>query len=197
MRVITGLYKGRILKTVNDLRVRPATDRVKQTIFDMLSTRIELEGIEVLDLFAGSGGLGIEALSRGAGHVTFVESDREAAAFIEQNIESLGCEDRATIEEMDAMFFTSRIRSSFDLIFADPPYEFEQTAEIPNIVFAQNLLKPNGYLLIEHAPNLHFQSTALYHAGPEKKFGRTLVTFFQAPSGTNGAQQSSPSITQS
>ncbi|MEK7250587.1 MAG: RsmD family RNA methyltransferase, partial [Bacteroidota bacterium] len=82
MRVISGIYKGRILKTVNDLSVRPVTDRVKQTLFDMLINRIEMDSATVLDLFAGSGGLGIEALSRGAAHVTFVESDSEAAHYI-------------------------------------------------------------------------------------------------------------------
>ena len=179
MRVITGLYKGRILKTVKDLSVRPATDRVKQTIFNMLVNRIDMKGIRVLDLFAGSGSLGIEALSRGAGHVTFVESDQEAARSIEQNIGTLGCEEQTTIEETDAMYFVSHVRPAFDLIFADPPYAFDRTQNIPEIIFERNILKPQGYLVIEHTPDLHFVPTSLYDAGPEKKFGRTLVTFFQ------------------
>ena len=180
MRVITGLYKGRILKTVKDLSVRPATDRVKQTIFDMLTTRIDMRGIQVLDLFAGSGSLGIEALSRGAGHVTFVESDHEAARSIEQNIQTLGCEELTTVEETDAMHFMSHVHPAFDLIFADPPYAFDRTPDIPEIIFERSILKQEGYLLIEHAPDIHFVQTSRYDAGPEKKFGRTLVTFFQS-----------------
>jgi 16S rRNA (guanine(966)-N(2))-methyltransferase RsmD len=179
MRVIAGLYKGRILKTVKDLSVRPATDRVKQTIFDMLATRIDLRGARVLDLFAGSGSLGIEALSRGAAHVTFVESDEHAVQYIEQNVQTLGCEMMTEIDETDAMYFLLHVRSPFDLIFADPPYAFERTAEIPDIVIERKLLKSEGYLLIEHAAGVHFASTQLYHAGPEKKFGRTRVTFIQ------------------
>jgi len=181
MRVITGLYKGRIIKTVDDLSVRPATERVKQTIFNMLMSRLDLEGAHVLDLFAGSGNLGIEALSRGAGHVTFVESSEEAAGYIERNIETLGCEDAATIIETDAMRYIRDEGGRFDLIFADPPYAFEQTAEIPPLVFGNHLLKNDGYLLIEHASDLRFNDTPQYHAGPEKKFGRTVVTFFHHP----------------
>lgn len=181
MRVITGLYKGRTISTVDDGSVRPATDRVKQTIFNMLMNRLDLEGAHVLDLFAGSGNLGIEALSRGAGHVTFVESNEEAASCIERNIETLGCVNAATILEMDAMHYLGRGGGPFDLIFADPPYEFPETAGIPDAVFGSDLLRSHGYLLIEHAANLHFAGTPQYSAGPEKKFGRTLVTFFRHP----------------
>ena len=193
MRVITGLYKGRILKTVKDLSVRPATDRVKQTVFNMLANRIELRGAIVLDLFAGSGSLGIEALSRGAAHVTFVESDEQAVRYIEENVRALGCEALTEIDETDAMYYLLHVRPSFDLIFADPPYAFERTNEIPGIVFTQKLLKPHGYLLIEHAPTVHFASTHEYYAGPEKKFGRTLVTFFRKPSASNTESSVEPS----
>ena len=181
MRVITGLYKGRILKTVNDLSVRPATDRVKQTIFDMLSTRIELEGAKVLDLFAGSGSLGIEALSRGANHVTFIETSGDALDYIEKNIEMLGCEDATEILSMDAMQYLRRSQEQYDVIFADPPYSYEETANIPPVVFQDRTLKRHGYLLIEHASTLQFSSTSFYQAGPSRKFGRTIVTFFQHP----------------
>ena len=179
MRVITGIYKGRTLKTVKDLSVRPATDRVKQTLFDMLANRVEWEGARVLDLFAGSGSLGIEALSRSAAHVTFVESDSDALDFIEKNLETLGCVEATEILSMDAMQFLRNTREHYDLIFADPPYEYKETTSIPTAVFTHNILKKHGYLLIEHAAKLAFSSTPLYQAEPSKKFGRTIVTFFQ------------------
>lgn len=188
MRVITGRFKGRRLQTVNDLSVRPATDRVKKTIFDMLATRIDLDGAEVLDLFAGSGGLGFEALSRGAGRVTFVESDPDASDYIEQNAETFGCLPEAVIVETDALAFTLSTRSRYDLIFADPPYAFPRTGEIPGLVFERGLLKPGGYLLIEHSADLRFSTTGTFRAGPEKKFGRTLVTFFRHPGVAEHAQ---------
>jgi 16S rRNA (guanine966-N2)-methyltransferase len=181
MRVITGLYKGRTLKTVDSLSVRPATDRVKQTIFDMLSNRIEFEGAKVLDLFAGSGSLGIEALSRGASHTTFVETNPDALEYIEKNVETLGCIETTEILSMDAMQFLRRAQEHYDLVFADPPYAYEETANIPAVVFEDKILKKHGYLLIEHAAKLEFSSTPFYHAGPSKKFGRTIVTFFHHP----------------
>ncbi len=179
MRVITGMYKGRILRTVKDLSVRPATDRVKKTIFDMLTNRMVLEGASVLDLFAGSGSLGIEALSRGAAHVTFVETNADALGFIEQNIAMLGCENTTEILCQDAMQFLRRSQDEYDLIFADPPYAYDETSTIPSVIFQDRILKRHGYLLIEHASKLEFLTTPQYDVGPSRKFGRTHVTFFQ------------------
>ncbi|HXX62411.1 MAG TPA: 16S rRNA (guanine(966)-N(2))-methyltransferase RsmD, partial [Bacteroidota bacterium] len=122
MRVIAGLYRGRTLLTVKDLSVRPATDRVRQTLFDMLTNRVVLDGARVLDLFAGSGSLGIEAISRGASHVTFIENARGALEFIERNLRTLGCTDLAEVLEMDAMSYLQQPREVFDIVFADPPY---------------------------------------------------------------------------
>lgn len=131
MRIITGLYKGRTIKTVKDLSVRPATERVRQTLFNMLANRIEFDGITVLDLFAGSGSLGLEALSRGAARVIFVEASEEAAGFIEENARVLGCEDAVEVLHMDSMGFLAARQGAYNLVFADPPYAFEQTSQIP------------------------------------------------------------------
>lgn len=178
MRVITGLYKGRRLSTVRNHSVRPAADRVKQTIFDVLATRIDLEGSIVLDLFAGSGSLGIEALSRAARRVDFVETIDEAADCIEQNLIALGCKHSAQVYRMDARRFVHEARDPYNLIFADPPYAYPHTAELPELFFSRGLLFPQGYLLIEHSSDVVFHSSGGYTMGPEKKFGRTVVTFF-------------------
>jgi 16S rRNA (guanine966-N2)-methyltransferase len=178
MRVITGRYKGRIIKTTKDLPIRPATDRVKQTLFNVLINRLELHGTRILDLFAGSGSLGIEGLSRGAEHVTFVDVTESAINCLQQNVRILGCESQVEILQMDGMNYLTRSKASFDIIFADPPYKFKQTTEIPDLVFRQKLLKPDGYLLIEHATDLRFETTTQYQVALEKKFGRTMVTFF-------------------
>ena len=181
MRIITGLYKGRVIKTVQDRSVRPATERVRQTLFNMLANRIDLDGITVLDLFAGSGSLGLEALSRGAARVIFVEQSEEAVCFIEENVRALDCEDAVEILPLDALGFLAARHGTYDLAFADPPYGFPQTDQIPRLMFEHGMIRPGGYLLIEHAKDLRFESTPWYAAGPEKKFGRTLVTFFHQP----------------
>lgn len=178
MRVTTGLYKGRTLRTVNDLSVRPATDRVRQTIFNVLTHRMIMEDCKVLDLFAGSGSLGIEALSRGAAHTTFVEIGPEAIQWLETNIEMLGCEEQTSILQMDAMHFLRQARGQFDVIFADPPYTYAATTMLPDEIIGRDLLAPDGFLLIEHARDIAFTSTPVYTVGPVKPFGRTVVTFF-------------------
>ncbi len=182
MRVIAGRYRGRVLRTVRDLSVRPATDRVKQTIFDILVHRMEFDGARVLDLFAGSGGLGIEALSRGASQVVFVEQNERAASFIEQNLSMLDCLGHAEIQCIDAMSFRTRAGSPFDLVFADPPYAFPETRAIPAVVASGGLLRETGYLVIEHSADLEFPPLDAYAVGPVKRFGRTVVTFFRSTS---------------
>lgn len=179
MRVIAGRFRGRRLRTVDGLSVRPATDRVRQTIFDMLATRLELDGAEVLDLFAGSGSLGFEALSRGAGRVTFVESRRDAADCIEANARTLECLPQTAILEADAFGFALATSGQYDLVFADPPYAFPRTAELPGLIFGRGLVRPGGLLLIEHAADLRFPESGACSIGPVKKFGRTCVTFFR------------------
>lgn len=174
MRVIAGRYRGRRLMTVEGLAVRPATDRVRQTVFDILAARIDLEGAGVLDLFAGSGSLGFEALSRGAARVTFVESRRDAAACIEENARTLGCLAATAILETDALGFALTTSGRYDLVFADPPYAFSRTAELPGLILGRELVRPGGFLVIEHAADLRFPE-----AGPVRKFGRTCVSFFR------------------
>ena len=188
MRVISGIYRGRTLRTVSDLSVRPAADRVRQTIFDMLTNRIVFDGARVLDLFAGSGSLGIEALSRGAAHATFVENGHDAAGFIELNLRTLGCGEAALVVETDALGFIAPESGEFDLVFADPPYAFDRTGDIPAIVFGSGILRPGGYLLIEHARDMSFGDAPGCRAGPVKRFGRTHVTFFTRTNGRKEGQ---------
>jgi 16S rRNA (guanine966-N2)-methyltransferase len=178
MRITGGEFRGRILRTVDDLSVRPATDRVRQTLFNMLVNRLDFDDLAVLDLFAGSGSLGIEALSRGASRAVFVEGDRRAAGFIDRNLEQLGCTDRSDVLTGDATQYIRQARDTFGLVFADPPYAYEATASLPGLLFSRGIVAQDGYLLIEHARGLTFQESPLYRIGPAKQFGRTVVTFF-------------------
>lgn len=185
MRIIGGEFGGRTIRTANAHRVRPATDRVRETLFNMLANRIDFEDAAVLDLFAGSGSLGLEALSRGARTAVFVETDHEALRFIEQNIRTLGCAPRAEVIAMDALRYLESIEREFHLVFADPPYGHASTPHIPGRIFERAAVARGGYLLIEHEPEVSFPESPLYASGPEKRFGRTRVTFFHHPHGAH------------
>ncbi len=135
-RIISGIYKGHFLD-VPDVS-RPITDRVKTQLFDLISDFIE--GAKIADLYAGSGNLGLEALSRGAKHVTFVENDPEAIDIITSNIEKLNIQDeQVNISNLDVTKFLSQVSQKFDLIFIDPPfkihetYDFKETSKIVNL----------------------------------------------------------------
>ena len=118
MRVVAGEFRGRRLAAPRGARTRPTADRVREALFSILG---EVSGARVLDLYAGSGALGIEALSRGAESAVFVERDPRAVAAIERNLESLGL--RQTVLKQDAVRFMARGEGTFDLVFCDPPYD--------------------------------------------------------------------------
>jgi 16S rRNA (guanine966-N2)-methyltransferase len=119
MRIVAGDFKGRRLRTPRGARTRPTADRVREALFSMLG---DVGGARVLDLYAGSGALGIEALSRGAGSAVFVDADRAAVAAIRHNLIVTGAE-HAEVHRQDALRFLARPRGSFDLVFVDPPYD--------------------------------------------------------------------------
>ncbi len=118
MRVVAGEFKGRRLHAPRGVRTRPTADRVREALFSMLG---DVSGARVLDLYAGSGALGIEALSRGAGSALFVERDRPALAALRRNLEAVGAD--ADVKREDALGFLTRAEGTFDLVFCDPPYD--------------------------------------------------------------------------
>ena len=178
MRIIAGIYKGRLLASVRDASVRPATDRVKGSVFNMLQNRLNLNDANVLDLFAGSGSLGFEALSRGAGHVVFVEMTKPSSQVIESNARKLGCAGQCEVLQLNCLDFISRAHGSYDLIFADPPYAFAETDKIPWLIFSRGLLNEGGILTIEHTRRTQFHDDTLYERSVHKKFGATEISFF-------------------
>lgn len=121
MRVITGLARGRRLLTLEGVDVRPTTDRVKEAIFSII--QFELEGRKVLDLFAGSGQLGIEALSRGAASATFVDQNKKSIEVIEENLKTTGLGKNTIVKNSDSVSFLSMTKDAFDIAFLDPPYD--------------------------------------------------------------------------
>lgn len=148
MRIIAGEWRGRRLVAAPGLATRPTADRVRETLFSMLVSRIgPLEGLRVADLFAGSGALGFEALSRGAAFACFVESDAAAAAAIQANASALGAADRVRIVRGSAL--TLPRSEPFDLIMADPPYAAGSGSAAVRAVFDAGWLAPGGLLAVE------------------------------------------------
>ena len=127
MRIVAGEHKGRRLVAPKGTRTRPTADRVREALFSMLG---ELSGARVLDLFAGSGALGIEALSRGAASAVFVERDARAAAAITRNLEAIGAT-AAEVRREDVQHFLARVEGPFDLVFVDPPYDSASRLAVP------------------------------------------------------------------
>jgi 16S rRNA (guanine966-N2)-methyltransferase len=130
LRIIAGEARGRRLSTPEGMDVRPSTSRVREAVFNSLHSQGCLEGAEVLDLFAGSGALGLEALSRGAASVTFVESAPSALTALRANIDAVGVNDRCRVVAGDVMEEMSRLDGDYDVALCDPPYEFAAWPEL-------------------------------------------------------------------
>src|SRR5437868_13223944 len=182
MRVIAGSAGG-IQLEVPKRGVRPTMDRVKAAIFSSLSDKVI--GARVLDLFAGSGGLGIEAMSRGAGSVLFVDHDRQAIDAIEKNLTKAGIEGKTRQQEVFQFLQRSESLGKFDLIFADPPYEQMEAGEAftDKLLHDQHLVKllsDDGILVLEKRPGECLPEMPLWILNRQKSYGATEVLFLSA-----------------
>lgn len=148
MRIIAGVCRGRKLVAPPGMNTRPTADRTRETMFSMLASRLGgFEGLRVADLYAGSGALGLEALSRGAAEAVFVETDRGAVKAIEANIASLGLRGRTTIRSLSAASLPTG--QSFDLVFADPPYQPGSGSAAVDAVAKAGWLGHGGWMAVE------------------------------------------------
>ena len=151
MRVVSGTCKGRPLKAVPGVTTRPTTDKVKEAIFNMIGPYFD--GGRGLDLFGGSGGLGIEALSRGLDHMIFVDRDGKAIQTIKMNLAACGFENRAEVYRNDAERALKAVKKremTFDLVFLDPPYKAQKLKAIIEEIGEQQLLSKSGTIVAEH-----------------------------------------------
>ena len=155
MRVITGLYKGRHFDVPRSFKARPTTDFAKENIFNVVKGYIDLEDTMALDLFAGTGSISLELLSRGCAEVVSVEMDRDHARFIAQCIEKIKAEIDILIRG-DVFRFIKTCKQKFDFIFADPPYALKELGTIPDLILSNDLLKEGGLLVFEHGKQNDF-----------------------------------------
>ena len=178
MRITSGKHKGRVLYAPTSLPVRPTTDFAKQALFNILTNTIDLKKICFLDLFAGTGNISYEMASRGCNSITCVDLQADCINYIKEtafklNINGIAC------YTTDVAHFLKSNTNKFDVIFADPPFDFEKIIEIPNWIFESKVLAKNGIFILEHFSKIKFTNySELYN---ERNYGKLNFSFFKSP----------------
>jgi len=184
MRVITGSARGRRLHELKGMDTRPTTDKVKESIFNCI--QFDLEDARVLDLFAGTGQLGIEALSRGASGAVFVEQRADAAKLVRDNLELCGFTDKGQVVCGEAMGYLSALRTKFDIILLDPPYAADLLEKAIAHIAKFDILTPNGIIVAESPVEKALPTLkAPYGVYREYRYGKIKVTIYHR----NGEEQ--------
>ncbi len=173
MRVISGIARGRKLLSLAGLDTRPTTDRVKESVFNIIMPYVR--EARVLDLFAGSGALGIEALSRGAAGCTFLENSRDAASVIRQNLANTRLSEKASLVEGDALSFLRGTKEKFSLIFLDPPYDGGFYAPVFSLIAEKKLLEADGILVAEKRAEAMLPIPEGMEVIKDRKYGKTAI----------------------
>jgi len=150
LRIIAGKYKRRTLRSVPGNTARPTTDFMKETIFNTIP---DCEGVDFLDLYSGSGSIGLEAISRGARRVVMVEFAHKSISTIINNIDTLGCREQCRLVRKKVIPFVKKCEDQFDFIFLDPPYNKKLINSTLAEIFEANLLRENGIIIAEHSPS--------------------------------------------
>src|SRR5687767_7102555 len=156
MRIISGSMGGRrINPPANMPHTRPTTDIAKEGLFNILQNNLEFEDLKTLDLFGGTGSISYELASRGVADLTIIEKDTQMFEFIKKNVRELKIENCKVIKS-DVFKFIKQCTEQFDFIFAGPPYALTTIDELPKLVFEKDLLKPNGWFILEHTPRNNY-----------------------------------------
>ena len=177
MRIISGKYKGRRITAPEKLPVRPTTDRAKEALFSILDSRYYFDGKNVLDLFSGTGNISYEFASRGTVDLTAVDQNRNCARFITATSDALDA--GIHVVQADAMQYVRRASTSFDLIFADPPYDWEHHESLVKSILDIGLLSKGGEAVIEHSNQTDLSNLPGFFA--HRKYGHVNFSFFSRP----------------
>ena len=176
MRIITGKYGRRRFDVPTNITARPTTDMARENLFNVLGNIVDFDGMTALDLFAGTGAVSFEFISRGCAHVTCVEKASTQYNFIRKVKEQLG-EREMTLIKGDVFRFIASCQQSYDIIFADPPYDLERLPELPELIMNSALVYPGSLLIIEHSRANDFSH--LPNFMQHRTYGKVNFTFFQ------------------
>jgi len=175
MRIISGIYKGKVLYPPKNLPVRPTTDFARTGLFNILQHRFDLEEVSVIDLFAGTGSISLELASRGCRDIVSVDKYRGCTQFIQDTAKAWNIKGLKVIRE-DVFRFLQQCPYKADIIFADPPYDLETIADIPVIVFRKELLRPDGLLIIEHGDRTDLSAISQFTG--QRRYGSVNFSLF-------------------
>ena len=176
MRIISGEFKGRFINVPKSDLIRPTTDRVRETLFNLLNNELDFNGLKALDIYAGSGSLGLECLSRGAGSIDFVEKNFVIYKNLNENIKTLNAEQSCKIFKMEALkFSTKKCEHQYDLILADPPFFKYDIYEVVKNLLKNNFLAEQGKIIIERSKQTKEKDIEAFRQEPFKIIGDTCL----------------------
>jgi len=176
MRIISGKFKGRRFQAPTRIKARPTTDFAREGLFNVLNQKIDFSGLTVLDLFAGTGAVSLEFLSRGADFVTAIDIDITSKKHLEK-IKFAWELKNIKVVKADALALAKKANQSFDLVFADPPYGHKRFADIPDIILSSGWLKEGGLFILEHSSEFEFSENPQFLE--HRNFGNVNFTLFQ------------------
>ena len=175
MRIIAGSLKGRRLNPPATLPVRPTTDMARESLFNILNNYVDYEDCAVMDLFAGTGAMSLEFVSRGAKEVTSIDINNQCTDFIKASAKQFGV-NNIHVVRADVFDLIKRAYKKFDIIFADPPYALDNLPQLPDLIFEHDLLTDDGIFILEHPRDYHFEEHP--HFWQHRNYGKVNFTFF-------------------
>ena len=175
MRIISGKYKGRLIRPPKKINARPTTDFAKENLFNILETRVDFKDKEVLDLFAGTGNMSYEFASRGSQSILAIEKDYKHFQFIKKTTHEMEMKN-IIVRKIEVFKFLASCGQQFDIIFADPPYQLKEIKKLPEIIVAKDLLKEEGFFILEHSKHNDFSHHN--HFYEKRKYGSVHFSFF-------------------
>lgn len=176
MRIISGIHRGRNIRPPKNLPVRPTTDKAKEGLFNILNNRIDFEELNVLDLFCGTGNISYEFISREAKTITCVDQNYRCIGFVKSSMEELKYDSFKAIRS-DCLSFVNSTSNKWDLIFADPPYDYPKYHEFVSAILDRKLLSSNGTLIVEHPIEVNLSDIG--GLSETRKYGRVNFSFFE------------------